>query len=81
MIMEKKNKIDKNATTYPKEQRGITLIALIITITIMIILVGVTVKIIIDDQITKKAENYTQAINNQVEEQESIANMVRDLYR
>jgi len=47
----------------------------------MIILVGVTVKIIIDDQITKKAENYTQAINNQVEEQESIANMVRDLYR
>ena len=52
------------------KRQGITLIALIITITIMIILVGVTVKIIIDDQITKKVENYTQAINNQVEEQE-----------
>lgn len=81
MIVENKNKIRKNLILYSKKQRGITLVALVITIVIMLILVGVTVKFVIDDQITNKTEDYTQAVNNQIEEQESISNMVRNLYR
>lgn len=81
MIVEKKNKIRKNLIIYSKNQTGITLVSLVITIVIMLILVGVTVKFAIDDQITNKTEDYTQAVNNQLEEQESIANMVRNLYR
>lgn len=81
MIVENKNKIRKKLIIYSKNQTGITLVSLVITIVIMIILVGVTVKFAIDDQITNKTEDYTQAVNNQIEEQESIANMVRNLYR
>ena len=64
-----------------KNQKGITLIALVITITILLILAGLTVTFVVDDKVVEKAENYTQAINNQVEEQESLSNMVRNLYR
>lgn len=81
MIVENKNKIREKLIIYSKNQTGITLVSLVITIVIMIILVGVTVKFAIDDQITSKTEDYTQAVNNQIEEQESIANMVRNLYR
>lgn len=63
------------------KRQGITLIALVITITILLILVGLTVTFVVDDKVVEKAENYTQAINNQVEEQESLSNMVRNLYR
>lgn len=63
------------------KRQGITLIALVITITILLILAGITVTFVVDDKVVEKAENYTQAINNQVEEQESLSNMVRNLYR
>jgi flagellar basal body-associated protein FliL len=63
------------------KRQGITLIALVITITILLILAGLTVTFVVDDKVVEKAENYTQAINNQVEEQESLSNMVRNLYR
>lgn len=63
------------------KRQGITLIALVITITILLILAGLTVTFVVDDKVVEKAENYTQAINNQVEEQESLSNMVRYLYR
>ena len=66
---------------YTQKQGGITLIALVITITILLILAGLTVTFVVDDKVVEKAENYTQAINNQVEEQESLSNMVRNLYR
>ena len=62
-------------------RQGLTLIALVITITILLILAGLTVTFVVDDKVVEKAENYTQAINNQVEEQESLSNMVRNLYR
>lgn len=81
MIVENKNKIREKLIIYSKNQTGITLVSLVITIVIMIILVGVTVKFVIDDRIINKTEDYTQAVNNQIEEQESIANMVRNLYR
>lgn len=81
MIVENKNKIREKLIIYSKNQTGITLVALVITIVIMLILVGVTVKFVIDDRIINKTEDYTQAVNNQIEEQESISNMVRNLYR
>lgn len=39
-----------------KNEKGITLVALIITIIVILILTGLTIKVIVDEEVFKKAE-------------------------
>lgn len=63
-----------------KKERGITLITLIITIILLLILAGVTIKFVVDYDVQEKAKNYTNKLNERMEEQQSLSNMVRNLY-
>lgn len=63
-----------------KKERGITLITLIIAIIILLLLVGVTIKFVVDYDVQEKAKNYTNKLNERMEEQQSLSNMVRNLY-
>lgn len=63
-----------------KKGQGITLITLIVTIVVMLILLGVSVTVIIDSKMFDSAGDYTQSMENQIEDQKSLSNMVRNLY-
>lgn len=63
-----------------KKEKGITLIVLVITVVILLILTGVTAKFVLDDRLVEESEEYTNKINDQIKEQESVSNMVRELY-
>lgn len=52
-----------------KNDKGITLIALIITIIILMVLAGVSIGIAIDDDFTKKAKDTVDKTNERLEEQ------------
>lgn len=63
-----------------KNERGITLISLIITVIVLLILAGITVAFVTDNRAIEEAEDYTYKMNKQINEQESLSNMVRNLY-
>lgn len=62
------------------QDKGITLIVMIITVILLLILAGVTVNFILDDRVIEESEDYTYKMNKQIREQESLSNMVRNLY-
>ena len=63
-----------------KRNQGITLIALIITIVILLILLGVGTKIIIDGRIINSTEKVVNATNKKVEQQQAtIDDLVKEL--
>ena len=64
-----------------KQQKGITLVALVITIVVLIILAGVAISLTLSDngifnKATEGRENYMWAAN---EEQAGIANIVHEV--
>lgn len=77
--MQKKNEKLKTET-HMSSSKGITLVALVTTIIIMIVLAGITIRIVFNDKIVEKAENYVEKMEKQTEEPKSISNMVRNLY-
>lgn len=62
------------------QEKGITLIVMIITVILLLILAGLTVTFILDDRVIEESEDYTYKMNKQIREQESLSNKVRDLY-
>lgn len=54
--------------------KGITLVALIITIIIMLILLGVTIDIASDGELIDRAQNAVDKTNDRVKQQEEEAN-------
>lgn len=62
-------------------KKGITLVALVITVILLMILVGTAVKMAIDDNIMNKTEDFVEQEEQQIEEQKSLSNMVRNLYK
>lgn len=61
-----------------KENKGITLIALLVTIIIMLILIGVSMKIVIDGNLFPSAQNAVDKTNNKVAQQQDIVNGLMD---
>ena len=59
-----------------KNEKGITLIALIITIIVMLILVGVTINVALDGGIFDKAKDATQKTSREVSREQIVAAMV-----
>jgi len=57
-----------------KGQKGITLIALVITIIVMLILVGVTVTLAIQGNLFDQANTATTDYNNQAEGERNLSN-------
>lgn len=57
-----------------KEQKGITLIALVITIIVMLILVAVTITMAINGGLFEKAGDAAGKTNNALSEEQGIAN-------
>ncbi len=57
-----------------KENKGITLITLIITIVIMFILVAVSVDLVINDKLVKSAGDAVKKTNNKVDAQQNRVN-------
>lgn len=56
-----------------KSQKGITLIALVITIIVMLILVGVTITMAIQGGLFGHAKNASEQTNQAVEAEQSLA--------
>lgn len=62
-----------------KNQRGITLVALIITVIIMLILAGVTIWMATSqDGLVKKVENAVQNVQLKVDEQDDALNTLEN---
>ncbi len=61
--------------------KGITLIALIITIIILIILTGLTIDFAINDKLFNTAESVKNKSEEQMNTQQQMANEVRNLYK
>ena len=64
-----------------KRNKGITLIILVITIILMVIIAGIIVNFASDGRIIDSAKDVVNKTENQVKEQEQMANDVRSLYR
>ena len=56
-----------------KEQKGITLIALIITIVVMLILVGVTINVALNGGLFPKAEYASEQMQIEAEKEELLS--------
>ena len=61
--------------------KGITLIALIITIIILIILTGLPIDFAINDKLFNTAESVKNKSEEQMNTQQQMANEVRNLYK
>ena len=61
-----------------KNNKGITLVALIITIIILLILTGVTTKIILDSKFLDNAKSTVAKANNETENQITLENNTYD---
>ena len=59
-----------------RNEKGITLVALIITIIVMLILVGVTVNLVINGGIFEKARDSTSKTKEQIISEEIIASLM-----
>jgi predicted PurR-regulated permease PerM len=64
--------------------KGITLIALVITVIILLILAGVTINMVFDGGIIEKAQNavdkYNEAAKNEQEALNAYSNMLQNIY-
>lgn len=63
------------------KEKGITLIALIITIIILIILLGTTIEMVINSELFNNAKEVTKKSEEQTEQYQNMVNDVRNLYR
>ena len=63
-----------SATGYIKKERGITIIVLIITIVIMLILLGVSTKVVIDGKIVNTAQKAVNETNNRTDKTQTETN-------
>ena len=63
------------------ENKGITLIALIITIIVLSFLTAVIVNVVANQNVIDGTDDLNNKIVNQEEEHKSISNMVRNLYQ
>lgn len=63
------------------ENKGITLIALIITIIVLSFLTAVIVNVVANQNVIDVTDDLNNKIVNQEEEHKSISNMVRNLYQ
>ena len=63
------------------ENKGITLIALIITIVVLSFLTAVIVNVVANQNVIDVTDDLNNKIVNQEEEHKSISNMVRNLYQ
>ncbi len=63
-----------------KKNKGITLIILIITVIILLIISAVTVNFFVNDDAIGESQKLNDRMVNQQEEQQSLSNMVRNLY-
>lgn len=59
------------------EENGITLVTLVITIILMLILLGVTVKLTTDGNLIDSANNTVNTTQNYIEEQQGIVDQIR----
>lgn len=57
-----------------KEQKGITLVALIITIIVMLILVGVSVTVALQGGLFDNAKSARDETNNAIQEEKNLSN-------
>lgn len=63
-----------------KRNKGITLIALIITVIITLILIGVGVSLIIDTNVLEETDRAVEETNNRTsQEQERVDNLMSEL--
>lgn len=76
----KKDYIDKDIKFYDfGKEKGITLVALVITVIILLILTGLAIKVVVDDGVIKNAEETVNKANEQtVRETETMNNMLSD---
>ena len=73
---EKQNVKPVGAGLVPAQNKGITLIALIITIIVMLILVGVTINVAINGGLFEKAETATKQTQIEAEKEELLSAVV-----
>ena len=64
-----------------KNNRGITLITLVITILLLLILIRIIVDFANDGSIIDRTKNTGNKIEQQQDEQQSVVNKIRDQYR
>ena len=63
------------------DEKGITLVTLVITVTIMLLLVGVVVKNVTKDDPIRGAKNLVNKVENQEETLNDVRNEVRNMMR
>ena len=75
---EEKKEMRKEERRKESKEKGITLVALVITVVVLIILAGVTISLVVGDNgiITKAQEAKQNMANGTSEEQESLQNML-----
>lgn len=64
-----------------KQNKGITLITLILTVIILLILAGVTIDYVADGKIIDSAEDVVNQTEQQIDNQEQMVEEVRNLYK
>ena len=75
-MKEKEETKNRNSIKYiGKSKQGITLVALVVTIVVLLILAGVTITALLgDDGIIKKAQNAADLMNNAIQSEENEIN-------
>ena len=75
-MKEKEETKNRNSIKYiEKSKHGITLVALVVTIVVLLILAGVTITALLgDDGIIKKAQNAADLMNNAIQSEENEMN-------
>ena len=64
-------------SSHPIEKRGITLIALVITIIVLLILAGVSINVVFNQgDLFGKANNAVEKWNNKIAEEENLINTI-----
>ncbi len=64
-----------------REEKGITLITLIITVIVLAIIAGIVIRFTSEDRLIDAAKKTTNDITNQAEEHDETVNAVRNLYK
>ncbi len=64
-----------------KSNNGITLIVLVITIILLVILAGLTTKVIVDSRVFEGAQNVVDESEEQLNDHQEMVNEVRNMYR
>ena len=64
-----------------KSNNGITLIVLVITVILLVILAGLTTKVIVDSRVFEGAQNVVDESEEQLNDHQEMVNEVRNMYR